>query len=467
MKHKILIFTFCFLICYFRLSAEDTWVQTYRPFQQPYMTDRYTVEDVIITQDGGYVISGSYELYDEFYYEHWGFLMKTDSDGNMLWAVNDSLYFMSETDCQAFIETEEGDFISAIVCYFGGTALIKRDCDGNRIWVEDGQNLYVHSINNINDGNIILGGRYNTYPTIRKVTPNGDIIWSKDFYISGSGSGCVKSVTETSDGGFVATGYTSGNGFDIFVLKTNSTGDSLWSQTFDGYGDYDQGNCVIETNDGNVLAGGFIEAPAPVYGYGFLAYIYDTGDTLWTKQIPATTFSPFLSLIDDTNNIIAYGGSYGESKLIKIDFNGDIILEQDIYGYRPSGDKCFQKIENGYIFLSREGLYNSIIALIKTDVNGNVNLIDDNIYNVHNYSLINYPNPFNPETTIKFELPINIRKPILEIFNVKGQLIDSFTLTENQNSLQWNAEGYSSGIYLYRIKSDGFVSRTKKMTLIK
>ena len=70
----------------------------------------------------------------------------------------------------------------------------------------------------------------------------------------------MKSVTQTSDGGFVATGYTSGNAFDIFVLKTNSIGDSLWSQTFDGYGDYDQGNSIIETSDGNVIVVGEIHS---------------------------------------------------------------------------------------------------------------------------------------------------------------------------------------------------------------
>ena len=60
MNRKILILSFLILhfTFYIRLSAEDTWVQTYQPFQWQWWTDSYTVEDVIVAQDGGYEIIG-------------------------------------------------------------------------------------------------------------------------------------------------------------------------------------------------------------------------------------------------------------------------------------------------------------------------------------------------------------------------------------------------------------------------
>ena len=96
-------------------------------------------------------------------------------------------------------------------------------------------------------------------------------------------------------------------------------------------------------------------------------------------------------------------------------------------------------------------------------------IIDNSILNDQKEIILYsaYPNPFNPTTTIKYELPINVTNPILEIFNTKGQLINSFILNENQNSLQWNAEDYSSGIYLYHIKSDKQIFATRKMVLLK
>jgi len=60
MNRKILILSFLILYFsfYIRLSAEGTWVQTCQPFQWQWWTDCYTVEDVIVVQDGGYEIIG-------------------------------------------------------------------------------------------------------------------------------------------------------------------------------------------------------------------------------------------------------------------------------------------------------------------------------------------------------------------------------------------------------------------------
>ncbi|MCF7919810.1 MAG: T9SS type A sorting domain-containing protein [Candidatus Cloacimonetes bacterium] len=80
----------------------------------------------------------------------------------------------------------------------------------------------------------------------------------------------------------------------------------------------------------------------------------------------------------------------------------------------------------------------------------------------------NYPNPFNPETTIEFELQAAGDVQI-EIYNVKGQKI--CTLTDAQypagkNSIVWKAEDVPSGVYFYKIKN-GRYTTSKKMVLMK
>jgi hypothetical protein len=85
----------------------------------------------------------------------------------------------------------------------------------------------------------------------------------------------------------------------------------------------------------------------------------------------------------------------------------------------------------------------------------------------------NYPNPFNPTTTISFTVPVNTRARI-EIYNVLGALIavpyDDAVLA-GEHSILWdgrnqNGEAVSSGVYLYKLISDGY-SEARKMMLLK
>jgi hypothetical protein len=80
----------------------------------------------------------------------------------------------------------------------------------------------------------------------------------------------------------------------------------------------------------------------------------------------------------------------------------------------------------------------------------------------------NYPNPFNPSTTISFNLPES-GKVILKIYNIMGEEIK--TLVEGYreagiHSFNFNAEGHPSGMYLYRLSTNGF-TETKKLLLLK
>ncbi|MDO9577900.1 MAG: T9SS type A sorting domain-containing protein, partial [Candidatus Cloacimonadales bacterium] len=96
----------------------------------------------------------------------------------------------------------------------------------------------------------------------------------------------------------------------------------------------------------------------------------------------------------------------------------------------------------------------------------------------HNASLIshlsNYPNPFNPSTTIRFETTNLHELPRIEIYNLKGQKVKQLVsdqLSAGQHSVEWNGtdgnnKSVASGIYFYKI-STGKDTDMRKMLLLK
>ena len=81
----------------------------------------------------------------------------------------------------------------------------------------------------------------------------------------------------------------------------------------------------------------------------------------------------------------------------------------------------------------------------------------------------NYPNPFNPSTVIEFSLPENVSNVKLSIYNALGEklaeLVNS-ALTVGKYQYKWNAENVATGVYIYELRTDNFVS-VKKMLLMR
>jgi flagellar hook assembly protein FlgD len=85
----------------------------------------------------------------------------------------------------------------------------------------------------------------------------------------------------------------------------------------------------------------------------------------------------------------------------------------------------------------------------------------------------NYPNPFNPTTTIKYSL-IENSKVELTIYNLKGQKVKQLIknqLSTGQHSVVWNGRDennkqVASGVYFYKLKTENY-EKIKKMILIK
>jgi len=80
----------------------------------------------------------------------------------------------------------------------------------------------------------------------------------------------------------------------------------------------------------------------------------------------------------------------------------------------------------------------------------------------------NYPNPFNPSTKIGFEIAEETKVKI-EIFNIAGKLVEVLTnkmYPAGKHKITWNASGFATGMYIYRITTSDF-TKSKKMLYIK
>jgi len=116
-------------------------------------------------------------------------------------------------------------------------------------------------------------------------------------------------------------------------------------------------------------------------------------------------------------------------------------------------------------------------------VNQNATIIENgallsvNNYNSEaptNFSLRqNFPNPFNPSTKIRFEIPKQSQVK-LSVFDITGRLIETLMdepLGTGNYELQWNGQRFSSGVYFYRLivsSNEGKTfTETKKMLMIK
>ncbi|MDP8267714.1 MAG: T9SS type A sorting domain-containing protein [Candidatus Tenebribacter davisii] len=99
---------------------------------------------------------------------------------------------------------------------------------------------------------------------------------------------------------------------------------------------------------------------------------------------------------------------------------------------------------------------------------------EEGVITDYNNAIINFPNPFNPFTTIEFSIQ-NDSNVELSIFNIKGQKINTIAnneFTQGSHSVIWNGDDEServvgSGVYLYKLKVNGKTEAVKKCLLLK
>ena len=152
------------------------------------------------------------------------------------------------------------------------------------------------------------------------------------------------------------------------------------------------------------------------------------------------------------------------------------------------GSQIYNSTDNGANFTSQytgTGTYQAMsIKLDGMTVrgwavtnNGNIAMYNETLIGItsnqneipKNYALLqNYPNPFNPTTNIRFNLPKS-GVVTLKVYNILGKEVATLVngnLIAGSYNYNWNASGYASGVYFYRLQTGEF-TQTKKMILVK
>lgn len=112
--------------------------------------------------------------------------------------------------------------------------------------------------------------------------------------------------------------------------------------------------------------------------------------------------------------------------------------------------------------------------IIPINMNLNYTNAESDLIVATNKLIGNYPNPFNPETTISFSVAQTLSSVELAIYNIKGQKVKQLVcdqLSAGQHSVVWNGmngkgESVTSGVYFYKLKTDNF-EKTNKMILLR
>ena len=296
------------------------------------MADVSSIEQ---TSDGGYILSGFNDVS--------GFeivLAKLDSLANTLWTQ----YHTGQHSQDAIQTTDGGYLIRGMTFIDMNPYVIKTDSIGNFIWdkiYSTTEQDVLGDVEQTTDGGYIIIGSLNSLWTpapqpadiwLLKTDGNGDTLWTNTY--GGTGIDRGYSVQQTTDGGYIITGFTEsfGNGNqDVYLIKTDGNGIEQWNQTFGGT-DNDWAHSVQQTTDGGYIIIGETES----FGNGdddvYLIKTDSSGNQLWNRTFGGngSDRSRFGQQTSDGGYFVggytnSFVGAY-EAYMIKTDMNGDICV---------------------------------------------------------------------------------------------------------------------------------------------
>jgi Secretion system C-terminal sorting domain len=295
---------------------------------------------VLQTDDGGYITTGGTHSFGQGGSDVW--LFKTDSDGNEIW---------SQT--------------------FGGT-----DND-------DGYSVRLNT-----DGGFIIVGRTRSFGAgsqdvwLIRTDSNGDELWSRTF--GGIAEDFGYEAQQTVDGGFIITGWTESFGAglkDVWLIKTDSDGNEMWSQTFGG-ALHDEGASVLQAADGGYIIAGYTYSFGAGSTDAWLIKTDSNGNELWSHTFGSTEGEEAKCVQQSadggyiiTGNNSPFGEGFSGAFLLKTDSDGNGVWLQTFGG--ADADRAInvqQTSDGGYIMAgdSRSFSGGSLdVWLVKTDSAGN------------------------------------------------------------------------------------------------
>ena len=357
-------------------SATTEWIKTFGG------TGSDRIGDLQPTSDGGYIIAG--DSSDDMW------LMKLNSGGAKLWSKTfGGNIFSSYTN--SVLQTSDGGYVIGGHIdggdWDGEARLIKTDSSGNELWNKIYMGFILsnkpHAILETSDGGYILVGftldPIDTDACLIKTDSSGNQLWSKTF--GGFDWDTADSVQQISDG-YVLAGQTQGG---AWLIKTDFSGNELWSKTFGGVDDNGVGDgyatsSVQQTSDGGyILAGNTFSFSDPYkIDDACLIKTDSSGNILWYKTYGGSERDWFTSVQKTSDGGYMLAGATGgdvnynnfDAWLIKTDSSGNQIWDKIFTEYDFAGP-LQQTSDGGYIlggdYMISDTNWDGWVAKIKGD----------------------------------------------------------------------------------------------------
>ena len=443
------------------------------------------------TADGGFVVGGYTRSYGAMSGRN-ALLVKVDADGAPAWIEA----FGGDDDDEGYAvrQTADGGYVLAgHTKSFGGgdkdVLLIKTDAAGGLDWLRtyggtnDDEGYAV--LQTADFGYLIAGvtsssGAGSRDVWLIKTDAEGIEKWNRTH--GGFSSDGAWSVAPTADGGFIVAGwtYSHGPGYlgNAWLLKTDGQGSEEWNRAFGGSG-VDRAHSVQQTSDGGYILAGYTDS----FGAGLYDMLLIKADSLGAQEWLETfggSGRDYAQAVEQTADggyvlagyTLSYGAGGDDVWLVKTDADGDAQWDQTYGG--TASDVAYsvaQTTDGGYVVAGHTlsygaGLHDVWLIRLAGDGPSAVGEVAQ-----HVQLLLNHPNPFNPQTTIRYAVPADgdVR---LEIFDTAGRrvctLVDGWVRAGVHQAV-WDGrdedgDAAASGVYLYRLRADG-TEQARKMVL--
>jgi hypothetical protein len=436
--------------------------------------------------DGGYIVAGGTKSFSNS--ESDIYLFKVDVDGNLVWQRNlgtDGYYFAWHVK-----PTTDRGYILAGKAYdegfYGNVLLMKTDSLGYEIWRNTYDGIHGVSVIENSDGNfVVVGGYLGNLADCVMICVNreGERIWRQIYDIDLNEY--AHDVIQTEDGGYVITGCTGAGDFDtswdLFIMKTTSIGSVVWIKRYGKRELYfdDIGYTIKLTADRAYIFGATTTPFGDDNAEFWLVKTNRTGDTLWTKTYGGPLSDYGYCAIQTQDEGYAMAGKMRTTRgdldvfVVKTDSEGDTMWTKTIGGY--GNDIATQIIETktgayvvvGDSYVNSDRQKDAYVIKLEgppTDIDDDDNEIIPAAFELFQ----NYPNPFNSATEIEFNLPES-QYITLTVYGPTGRevaVLADGLIDAGMHKIHFDASELSSGIYFYRMKSKD-QTETKRMIFVK
>lgn len=317
----------------------------------------------------------SFSQVQNLYYglsDEWFYTINTTSDNNLLMVGSTSSFGAGNTDILVVKTNKDGDTLWTKI--YGGASA---DLGFNSTQMTDGGYLICAFSTSWNGG-----GNSDAY--LIRTNSNGDTLWTNSF--GGADDDGFNSAIELAQGGnIIACGFTESygaGGNDIYIVKTNASGNMLWNKSIGAFSD-DNMYSMLLTSDGKLLITGSTLSAGAGINDAFATMIDTNGNVLWAKTFGSTDVDEAYSTVETPggNFLIsgstAFGAGNYDAWLLKID-NAGTLLWNKTYGGAAGledGNVIINAPGGNYLVVGRTGSFgtgNDDHFLFNVDSDGNL-----------------------------------------------------------------------------------------------